>query len=70
MSALVEVGSRRVFASPPAPGEPPDVRPPLPTWNSGGFLVGLVDDPVAVTNAVNHARAAGRDARVFLGGLP
>ena len=40
MSALVEAGLRRVLA--PEVAEPDDL-PPLPTWNSGGFLVDISD---------------------------
>ena len=41
MSALVEAGLRRVLASPETAGEQPQTLPPLPTWNSGGFLVDI-----------------------------
>lgn len=41
MSALVEAGLRRVLA--PEVAAERDDPPPLPTWNSGGFLVDISD---------------------------
>ena len=43
MSALVDAGLRRVLAAPVVAGKEPDALPPLPTWNSGGFLVNVAD---------------------------
>ena len=43
MSALVEAGLRRVLAAPTVAGKQPDALPPLPTWNSGGFLIDIAD---------------------------
>ncbi len=41
MSALVEAGLRLVLA--PEVAAERDDPPPLPTWNSGGFLVDISD---------------------------
>ena len=43
MSALVEAGLRHVLAAPAVAGKQPAALPPLPTWNSGGFLVDIAD---------------------------
>ncbi|MYD71366.1 MAG: hypothetical protein F4W89_11590 [Acidobacteria bacterium] len=62
MSALVEEGLRRVFASPAAPGRQPDVLPPLPAWNGGGFLVDIADRDAlyrAMEEPSAHADACG-----------
>ena len=40
MSALVEAGLRRVLDGAPPP---PDVLPPLPTWNGGAARVDVAD---------------------------
>ena len=40
MSALVEAGLRRVLDDAPPP---PDVLPPLPTWNGGVAYVDVAD---------------------------
>lgn len=42
MSALVEAGLRRVLSAPSAEAHP-DSLEPLPSWDSGGFLVDVAD---------------------------
>ena len=53
MSALVEAGLRRVLAVPASTKGQPDDLPPLPTWNSGGFLVDI-DDRDALYRALEE----------------
>ena len=42
MSALVEAGLRRILTAPEAAASP-DALKPLPSWDSGGFLVDVAD---------------------------
>ena len=55
-SALVEEELRGVLA--PERPESPDDLPPLPTWNSGGFLVDI-DDREALYRAMEEDEEAG-----------
>ena len=41
MSALVEAGLRSILANPEGDEEPTEDLPPLPSWDSGGFLVDI-----------------------------
>ena len=43
IDALVEAGLRSVLANSAGDEEPPEDLPPLPSWNSGGFLVDISD---------------------------
>ena len=56
MSALVEAGLRRVFAAPDGPAER-EPLPPLPSWDSGGFLVDI-GDREALDRVLNEDRDA------------
>ena len=59
MSALVEAGLRRILAEPGAVA-PSDPLPPLPSWNSGGFLVDVAD-----REALGELLDGERDARLY-----
>ena len=59
MSAIVEAGLRRILAEMSAPPKQ-EPLPPLPSWNSGGFLVDVAD-----REALDRLLNAERDERLY-----
>ena len=59
MASLVEAGLRRILADRRRADEAEDL-PPLPSWDSGGFLVDITD-----REALDRLLNAEKDARLY-----